>query len=77
MQKMNVSLNPENYKLLSDYSLYGFKNRSEAVNSAINLLNRNLNKSLLQSSAELYLEEYKKDQEIENLTESALNDFME
>jgi hypothetical protein len=77
MQKVNISLNPENYRLISDYSLYGFKNRNDAVNSALNLLSKNLNKSLLELSAELYLEEYNENLEIKNLTESALNDFIE
>ena len=77
MQKVNISLNPENYRLISDYSLYGFKNRNDAVNSALILLSKNLNKSLLELSAELYLEEYYENQEIKNLTESALNDFIE
>jgi hypothetical protein len=77
MQKISISLYPENYKLLSNYSVYGFKNRNEVINSALTLLNRNLNKSQLELSAELYLEEYKKDNEIEHLTETALNDFIE
>jgi hypothetical protein len=77
MQKISVSLYPENYKLISDYSLYGFKNRNEVIISALNLLNQNLNKSKLVLSANLYLDEYNKDNEIKILTESALNDFIE
>jgi hypothetical protein len=72
MQELNITLNPENYRLVVDFSLYGFKTQNEVINSALNLLNLNLNKSLLESSAKLYLEEYTKDKELENLTESAL-----
>jgi len=75
MEKMSITLNPENYKLVSDFSLYGFKNRDDAVNSALNLLNTTLNKQLLIQSAELYLEVYQNDKEIQELTEFALIDF--
>jgi hypothetical protein len=77
MQKVSVSLYPENYKLITDYSLYGFKDRNEVINSALNLLSSNLNKSKLETSAVLYLEEYKINNEIKVLTESALNVFIE
>jgi len=75
MEKLSITLEPENYKLVSEYSLYGFKDSADAVNSALNLLNASIRKQQLVNSAELYLEDYRKNNEIRDLTESALLDY--
>jgi hypothetical protein len=75
MEKLSITLEPENYKLVSEYSLFGIKDSADAVNSAQNLLNTSIRKQQLVTSAELYLEEYHKNNEMKDLTESALFDY--
>jgi len=77
MPEISIALNPDSFKLLSDYSQFGFNNQDEFVDSALNTFVKNLNEPDLVSSAKLYLNEYRTDPELRELTESAVNDFKE
>lgn len=77
MYDINIKLNPENYNVLSNYSLYGFRSKDEVVNSALDLFRMNCEPSQIELSAKLYLDEYESSKDLRDLTESALYDLTE
>jgi len=62
---------------LNQFERYGFKNKDELVQEALDRLQEDLEKKSLQESAELYAEIYERDSELQELTESALTEFPE
>jgi Arc/MetJ-type ribon-helix-helix transcriptional regulator len=62
---------------LKQHQTYGFKDKSEAVRFALQLLQQSLEQKHLQESAELYAQLYEEDPEIKDLAETALADWPE
>ena len=77
MQEINIQINNENYKILSNYSIYGYHSHDEIVNSALEFFDKSHKIKSLVESAILYQEEYLTDTDLQNLTEAALYDFKE
>lgn len=75
MQQIKVSLKEEQIDFLSNYSKFGFKDKSSAVRAAINEYQKRLEKKELMKSAELYAEIYEQDGELRDLTNSAIEDW--
>ena len=70
-----ITLTNEQFQILSDYKELGFNNESELLNYAISFLQKEKHKvNDLKMSAELYSEIYQSDQDLQDLTESSLND---
>jgi hypothetical protein len=76
---MQQFLIPEEHRqFVLNYQTWGFNSEIELLNRALFLLKKSLLKqqSLLQS-AELYATLYAEDDELQELTNNALNDFIE
>ena len=54
------------------FSQYGFKKQEDLVNEALERLRRDLEQESLEESADLYAEIYAEDEDLQELTESAL-----
>lgn len=73
METKTIQLNNEQAKVINNYKEFGFRNRNELINYALELLRNEIIKKIeLEKSAELYAEIYDKDEETKSLTESAL-----
>jgi len=71
-----VTLTPEQSQILATYKELGFNNESELLNYAIMLFQKETQKrNELQLSADLYSEIYSTDYDLQDLTETALNDI--
>jgi hypothetical protein len=71
-----IQIDKTQSKLLDKYKEFGFRNRNELMNFAFSLLRTKIERKIeLQQSAEIYAELYKKDEEIQFLTESAIIDW--
>jgi hypothetical protein len=72
------SIPNEHKQFVLSYQTWGFNSEMELLNQALLLLKKSLLKqqSLLQS-AELYAALYAEDEELQDLTHTALNDFVE
>ncbi|MCD4653002.1 hypothetical protein K8T06_03605 [bacterium] len=77
MKQTKVSLREEQIHFLKNYSQFGFKDRSEMVRGAIDILQQSILQKQLRESAEIYAEIYQEDQELQELTESALSEWPE
>jgi hypothetical protein len=77
MVQEQVKVDESQAMFLSQFQLYGFKDKDELVNEALNRLQKDLEKKSLQESAELYAEIYEEDAELRELTEFALSEFPE
>ena len=72
-----VTLTTEQSQILATYKELGFSNESELLNYAIMLFQKETQKrNELQLSADLYSEIYSNDTDLQDLTESALNDIV-
>jgi hypothetical protein len=60
-------------EFVNKYELYGFKNKSELIYTALEKLKQELEQRDLERSAELYAEIYAEDEDLQELTESALS----
>lgn len=70
-----ITLTNEQFQILSDYKELGFNNESELLNYAILFLQKEKQKlNDLKLSADLYSEIYQNDMDLQDLTESSLND---
>ncbi len=77
MQQAKFSIEQNQIEFLNQYKAYGFKDKSTIVRTALQDLKRMLEYRQLEESAELYAEIYAQDQELQNLTESAIEGWPE
>lgn len=77
MQQAKFSLTPPLVEFLSDYHLYGFKDKSSMVRIALQRFREELELQNLKQSANLYAEIYEQDKELQGLTETAIEGWPE
>ena len=67
-----IAIDEKQTDFLKRFSQYGFKNEEDLVKEALRRLRQDLEKKSLEESAELYAEIYAEDEDLRELTESAL-----
>ena len=72
MQQAKFSLTPPLVEFLSQYEIYGFRDKSEMVRNALLRLKEELELQSLRDSADLYEEIYQGDAELRELTDAAI-----
>ena len=77
MQQAKFSLTRSLVDFLGDYKQYGFKDKSAMVRAALVQLQVDFERRSLEQSAELYAELYEVDEDLQELTESALAEWPE
>lgn len=75
MQQVKISLKEDQIDFINNYSKFGFKDKSSAIRTAINEYRKKLEEKELMKSAELYAEIYEQDEELRDLTNSAMEDW--
>ncbi len=64
-------------QFLNDFKVYGFKDKSSMLREAIAHFKKEVDLESLRKSAELYSEIYSEDDDLKELTETALNGWPE
>jgi Arc/MetJ-type ribon-helix-helix transcriptional regulator len=77
MLQAKFSIGNEQAKFIENYKEYGFKDKSELVRKALNLLKKEVEENSLRQSAELYAQIYEEEQETRELTEAAIEGWPE
>ena len=77
MQQAKFSIEKAQLEFLSNFNLYGFKDKSSLVRKAIEHYKKELEIQRLKRSAELYAEIYNNDADLQQLTNSALSEWPE
>jgi hypothetical protein len=77
MQQAKFTLTHGLLEFLSNYGVYGFKDKSDMVRAALLRLQHDLELQELRQSANLYAELYEEDDELRGLTELAIKDWPE
>ena len=77
MLQAKFSIGDKQAKFIENYKEYGFKDKSEMVRKAINLLQSELEEKALRESAELYAEIYAEEEDLRKLTELAIEGWPE
>ncbi|MBF0229920.1 MAG: hypothetical protein HQK63_10105 [Desulfamplus sp.] len=77
MQQAKFNLTPSTFEFLCNYKFYGFKNKTSMIHSALMRLKEELELNRLKQSADLYTEVYDEDNELQILTETAIQDWPE
>ena len=77
MQQAKFSLTQTLIEFLSNYKLYGFKDKSSMVRAALLRLKEELELQSLKQSAALYAEIYEEEAELQELTEAAISEWPE
>ena len=72
MQQAKFSLTFSLIEFLNNHKLYGYKDKSTMVRTALLRLKEETELQSLQQSADLYAELYAEDSELQELTETAL-----
>jgi hypothetical protein len=72
MQQAKFSLTLSLMEFLNNYRFYGFKDKSSMVRTALLRLKEELELQSLRQSADLYVEVYEQDNELQELTEAAV-----
>ncbi|MDJ0727937.1 MAG: hypothetical protein QNJ38_22780 [Prochloraceae cyanobacterium] len=72
MIQAKFSLESTQIEFLNEFKNYGFKDKSEMVRAAILKLKQELELKTLIDSAEIYTELYSNDEELQELTGSAI-----
>ncbi len=75
MIQAKFSLEESQLRFLEQCKAYGFKDKSQAVRAALEHLRQDLEQRRLQESAYLYAQIYDDDQELRELTASAIQDW--
>ena len=73
MLQAKFSVEETQARFLSDYKMYGFKDKSAMLRKAIDRLKAELELESLRQSAELYSETYGQDDDLKELAGSALD----
>ena len=77
MLQAKFSLKESQVRFLSKYKDYGFKDKSTMLRDAIDQFKKNLELEQLKQSADLYAEFYSEDNDLKQLTETALDGWPE
>ncbi len=77
MIQVKFSLAKEHIQFLDQYKHYGFKDKSTLVRAALSRLKQEFERQQVEESAELYAQLYQDDDELQQLTEAALEDWPE
>ncbi|MDH3676457.1 MAG: hypothetical protein OES12_13255 [Anaerolineae bacterium] len=77
MQQAKFSLTLSLIEFLNNYKRYGFKDKSSMVRAALLRLKEELELQNLKQSANLYAEIYAEETELQELTETAIQDWPE
>ncbi len=77
MLQAKFSVKESQSRFLSRYKDYGFKDKSTMLRVAIDLFKKNLELEQLKQSADLYAEVYSEDNDLKELTETALDGWPE
>ena len=77
MLQAKFSVNESQAHFLSSYKKHGFKDKSSMVRTAIDKLKRELEFEQLKQSADLYSEIYLEDNDLKELTETAVSGWPE
>ncbi|MCD4775738.1 MAG: hypothetical protein K8S15_06750 [Candidatus Aegiribacteria sp.] len=77
MPQRKFSVHEAQAEFLSKYKAYGFKDKSSMVRKAIDQLQSRLELDTLRESAELYSEIYTEDDNLKELTQSAITGWPE
>lgn len=72
MQQAKFSLTPTLTQFLSQYKLYGYKDKSAMIQAALLRLKEEVEIQSLKQSATLYAEVYEEEPELQELTETAV-----
>jgi len=73
----NLKLEATQLNFLRDYQRYGFRDESQMIAAALSKLQSELEFIDLQNSADLYAEIYQEDEDLQKLTEAALQEWPE
>ena len=77
LNQAKFSIEKNQIEFLNNYKKYGFKDKSSMVRTALTILKKKFDNINLKKSADLYVEIFSNDNEIKELTESALTDWLE
>ena len=77
MLQAKFSVEEAQAQFLNNYKIYGFKDKSSMLRQAIELFRKDLELESLRKSATLYSEIYSEDDDVKELTETALNGWPE
>jgi uncharacterized metal-binding protein len=77
MLQAKFSVEETQAQFLNNFKAYGFKDKSAMLRAAIKNFKRDMELKSLRESAELYSEIYNKDDDLKELTETALNGWPE
>lgn len=77
MYQAKISLTETLAEFLASYEVYGFKDKSSMVRAALAQLQKELELQQLKESAELYAGLYADDAELQEMTETALEEWPE
>jgi len=77
MGQAKFSFRESQAKFVDQYKAYGFKDKSTLVRAALDHFKNALEKEKLKKSAALYAEIYSENQELKELTDSALSGWPE
>jgi len=77
MLQAKFSVEETQVQFLNNFKAYGFKDKSAMLREAIALFKKEIERESLRMSAELYSEIYSEDDDLKELTETALNGWPE
>lgn len=77
MEQAKFSLEESQIAFINRFKLYGFKDKSALVRTALARLHADLERRLLEQSAELYAELYDADLDAQEWTEAAVTEWPE
>lgn len=77
MLQAKFSVEETQAQFLNNFKAYGFKDKSAMLRAAIKNFKRDMELKSLRESAKLYSEIYNKDNDLKELTETALNGWPE
>ena len=77
MHQAKISLAESQLEFLKQYRVLGYPDKSSLVRDAIDELKQKLAQKQLEESADLYAEVYAEDEDLQSLTEQALEGWPE
>jgi hypothetical protein len=77
MLQAKFSVEETQSRFLNEYKAYGFKDKSSMLRAAIESFKRELELEHLKQSANLYTEIYSENDDLKELTDSAINGWPE
>ena len=77
MLQAKFSITPSEIQFLDNHTRYGFKDKSSMVRSALEYFKQELEYQRLKESADIYAEVYAEDQDLQEMTASASEEWPE